>query len=93
MDKGQFNHQLQFGIRKMGLQPFSNEAQEQIYQFHQILSKWNRKINLTAHREPEVSLEKNFLDCLVLIPHLMNLGSILDLGQALVFQGELRHPL
>ncbi|GEM_PF-625567 len=48
--------------------------------------KWNKTINLSAHRESAVSIEKNFLDCIYL-SSLISEKKILDFGSGGGFPG------
>ncbi len=46
----------------------------------ELLSRWNRKINLSGSREPE-ALAGHVLDCLALVPHLPGgAGLLVDVG-------------
>lgn len=54
------------------------------YQSH--LLKWNKTINLTAHRDVGESVEKNFMDSLSVASHLTG-NRILDFGSGAGFPG------
>ena len=87
MDKIRFTDRFEEGLQKMGLSSIEPEKLTKLFLYQEILSKWNQKINLTAHRVVEISLERNFLDCLPLIPLLSQFKEILDLGSGAGFPG------
>ncbi len=51
------------------------------------LLKWNRKVNLTAIIDEDEVLEKHFLDSLAVLPELVGVSSVLDLGSGAGFPG------
>lgn len=51
------------------------------------LLHWNRRINLTAIKDPEVAIEKHLVDSLVLVPLLKGDERVLDLGSGGGFPG------
>lgn len=56
-------------------------AREQLLQYLQLLTKWNRTYNLTAVRGPLDMVSHHLLDSLVVIPHLpMADGPLADVG-------------
>lgn len=54
-------------------------AQARLLQFLDELLRWNRRINLTAIREPVAALSAHLLDSLSVLPHLPA-GPLLDVG-------------
>ena len=70
----------------MGLPGLPDPIHEKLAAYQGLLAKWNSKINLTAHRSEESSLEKNFLDSLALLP-LIPIGNIMDFGSGAGFPG------
>ncbi len=56
-------------------------------QYLSLLSFWNRRLNLTAIREPELVIRLHFLDSLSVVPLLSADGSILDIGSGAGFPG------
>lgn len=58
-----------------------------LFHFHEILLKWNSKLNLTGHKGELESIEKNFIDSLTLIPFLKDDIRILDFGSGAGFPG------
>jgi 16S rRNA (guanine527-N7)-methyltransferase len=87
MDQASFIQRLNQGLQEMGLKSPPQDVSKTLFFYQKILLKWNQKINLTAHRNPEESLEKNFLDSLVLIPYLRSCSEILDIGSGAGFPG------
>jgi len=87
MDRNHYIAQLKEGMQKMDLPPLPLQVLESLTQFQEILVKWNKKINLTAHRKVEASLERNFLDSLILPRHLHGRNEIMDLGSGAGFPG------
>ncbi len=71
----------------MGGLNVSEEAKEKLFAYQSILSKWNSKINLTAHRSLEESLEKNFLDSIALLPFISQNKRVMDFGSGAGFPG------
>jgi len=57
-----------------------------LIEYQKLLDKWNQKINLSAHRSPQDSIEKNFLDSLFVGSELKG-SSILDFGSGAGFPG------
>jgi 16S rRNA (guanine527-N7)-methyltransferase len=48
-------------------------------QFRDLLLKWNQRINLTAASTPS-EIEEHIADCLALVPHVPDVGRLLDVG-------------
>lgn len=51
-----------------------------LHQYYELLSAWNRKINLTAIKNEEEFLRKHVEDARALIPHLGSARRLIDLG-------------
>lgn len=55
-----------------------------------LLLLWNRRINLTAVRDPEEIVEKHFLDSLAVVPHVpAETRSLIDVGSGPGFPGAI----
>ncbi|GFE56986.1 16S rRNA (guanine(527)-N(7))-methyltransferase RsmG [Geobacter sp. AOG1] len=67
------------GLTQLGLQLTSAELGK-FYQLATELTKWSRKINLTAIRGDEDIVVKHFLDSLTLLRAIGSKGSLLDIG-------------
>lgn len=70
---------LRASLNKLGL-PVAAELENQLNWYVTELLRWNRKINLTAIKDPEEALEKHVLDSLTLVPYLPPRGPLLDMG-------------
>ncbi len=93
--KTTFRDLLNRGIQSLHLPSPSEEQIDSLFLFQELLLKWNQKINLTAHRSLEESLEKNFLDSISLTPYLGDSKDVLDIGSGAGFPGlalKILHP-
>ncbi|MBL7685469.1 MAG: 16S rRNA (guanine(527)-N(7))-methyltransferase RsmG [Deltaproteobacteria bacterium] len=89
MSESVFIQKISNGLESIQISPPSHLELKNLYLFHCLLQKWNQKINLTAHREEMLSLEKNFIDCIILssIIDFRHLKSIIDFGSGAGFPG------
>jgi 16S rRNA (guanine527-N7)-methyltransferase len=69
---------LASGIAEMQLQ-VSQEAQQQLLAYVQLLNKWNKVYNLTAVRDPQEMITLHLLDSLSVLPY-VNRNTLLDVG-------------
>jgi 16S rRNA (guanine527-N7)-methyltransferase len=60
---------------------------DQILAYLDLLERWNRKINLTAIRDPEECVSRHFGESLFLARHAELRGSLLDIGSGAGFPG------
>lgn len=81
-----FEELLSQGVGELSLQSFSYHSIVLLSRFNSLLSKWNRVINLSAHRDLIESTEKNFLDCIFLSSKITQ-NNILDFGSGAGFPG------
>lgn len=63
------------------------EVASRLLWFRDELLRWNRKINLTAIRDPLVAREKHLVDSLSLVPLLQGQERLLDIGSGGGFPG------
>lgn len=82
-----FRDLLNRGLQALHLPSPSEEQINSLLLFQELILKWNQKINLTAHRTLEESLEKNFLDSIALNPYLGDSKDVLDIGSGAGFPG------
>ena len=69
---------LASGIAQMNVQ-VSQEAQQQLLAYVQLLHKWNKVYNLTAVRDPQEMIALHLLDSLSVLPY-VNRKNLLDVG-------------
>lgn len=82
LDEARLRHLLE----PFGLEPSPAQAQE-ILNYLGLLLRWNRKINLTAIRDPEESVTRHFGESLFIARHLELRGHLLDIGSGAGFPG------
>ncbi len=63
------------------------ERRERLIQLAELVARWNRRINLTAHRSPEAVMERLVLDSLALARVLPPFRSLADIGSGAGFPG------
>lgn len=69
---------LQDGLAELGIE-LSQEAQQKLLAFRDLLLKWNKTYNLTALRDPAQAISHHLLDSLAILPHVGD-GPLLDVG-------------
>ncbi len=87
MEYEEFSGILIQGLKDLNLPLLDHDILQKIFLFHQFFNKWNKVINLSAHRNESESLEKNILDSLVLNYYVKDESSILDFGSGGGFPG------
>ncbi|MBF0493271.1 MAG: 16S rRNA (guanine(527)-N(7))-methyltransferase RsmG [Deltaproteobacteria bacterium] len=80
MEYEKFSEVLVRGMLALRLPVLPQEILQKIYKFHLFFLKWNKVINLSAHREEKESLEKNILDSLMLNRFMGFNVNVLDFG-------------
>ncbi len=70
--------ELAQGIAELGLD-LSQETQEKLLAFRDLLLKWNKTYNLTALRDPAQAISHHLLDSLAILPH-VGPEPLLDVG-------------
>ena len=63
------------------------EVRERLLTFCDELLHWNRKVNLTAIRDPDEAIEKHLVDSLTLLPFVKEGEVLVDLGSGGGFPG------
>ena len=86
MDKVKSLELLLDGAHKVGVS-LSQDAANKLLQFREELTRWNRKVNLTAITDPTEILEKHFIDSLAVVPQVSGATSLLDVGSGGGFPG------
>jgi 16S rRNA (guanine527-N7)-methyltransferase len=80
--------QIEAAIVAASLRPLDRETAERFAVYLDLLLKWNAKLNLTAIREPEMILQRHFLECIFLAQNLpQGITSLLDFGSGGGFPG------
>lgn len=75
----QLQQQIRQGASAMGIE--LNEAQARaLFQYLELLQKWNKAYNLTAIREPERMVALHILDSLAVHPFVQDVQRIIDVG-------------
>ena len=69
---------LQDGLAELGIE-LSQEAQQKLLAFRDLLLKWNKTYNLTALRDPAQAISHHLLDSLAILPF-VPAGKLLDVG-------------
>lgn len=93
-DKKQFEDALARGVRKMGID-LTQEQMDLMAAHAGELISWNRKMNLTAIREPGQIAEKHFADAIAAARYLPEKGRFMDLGSGGGFPAiplKIMHP-
>lgn len=70
---------LEGGAAQVGL-TLDAEVRGRLLAYLEELLKWNRRVNLTAVREPLEAVEKHLVDSLAVVPELQGATRLLDLG-------------
>jgi 16S rRNA (guanine527-N7)-methyltransferase len=84
MTVGDLATRLREGLGALGL-ALSNDQQQQLLAYLQLIAKWNRVYNLTAVRDPQDMLVQHLLDSLAIMPPLLRQTAgaalrVLDVG-------------
>ena len=74
-----FRKTLELGIRELGL-TLAPGALDRLERYADRLISWNRKLNLTAIRDPPELAEKHLIDSLALLPEVAGAATLLDVG-------------
>ena len=74
----QWASQLTEGLQQMQIE-FSAAEQEQLLEYLQLLTKWNKVFNLTAIRDPDEMVSRQLLDSLSILPWVRG-ARVLDVG-------------
>jgi len=87
MDAASIRERLVSGAEHLGVSLGSAET-ERFDRYLDLLLRWNRKINLTALREPRRVVDRLFLDSLAIVPHVPEgVATVVDVGSGGGFPG------
>lgn len=69
--------------------PFSEDLPEKLQRYFELLNEWNTRMDLTAVMEPEETLDRHFVDSLVVLKTNLMQGrhSLIDVGTGAGFPG------
>ena len=93
-DLQRFETRLTAGTREMGM-PLTPEQVRMMTAHARELLAWNRKMNLTAIRDPQAVAEKHFIDALAISRFVTDENRIMDMGTGGGFPGipvKVMHP-
>jgi 16S rRNA (guanine527-N7)-methyltransferase len=70
--------------------PFGPVPTNALARYLDLLLFWNRRINLTAVREPAEIIDRHFIDCLAVVPHVpSDARTLVDVGSGAGFPGAI----
>lgn len=80
--------EIEAAVAPMLLQPLSAAAYPLLARYLQLLVRWNRKMNLTAVRDPDVLVRVHLAECLRAAQRISpEAGTVLDFGSGAGFPG------
>ncbi len=75
-------------VEQAGLNPLPASVAERFSQYYALLERWNSKLNLTAIRNPDVALRRQFVECIFCAQYLPpGIATLLDYGSGAGFPG------
>ena len=81
-----FKHHLKNGSNDLGIKVFEHQAKAMVIHAKELML-WNKKINLTAIKEPLQIAEKHFIDSIIAGSLLENEKCLIDMGSGGGFPG------
>jgi len=82
----EFKHHLKSGLDDLGIKVFTHQVNLMAIHAKELMI-WNKKINLTAIKEPLQIAEKHFIDSIAAVSFLGNEELIIDMGSGGGFPG------
>lgn len=86
METEEFKDTMRFYLKELNIDLSENQL-EQFYKYMNILSKWNKVMNLTAITEPKEIIIKHFVDSLTVLDKIKDENFIIDVGTGAGFPG------
>ena len=77
---------LQEQANLIGLE-ITDDMIQKLKKYHELLSLWNEKMNLTAITEESEVIKKHFFDCIIPLTMLEDEGRLIDVGSGAGFPG------
>jgi len=74
------------GAKAFGVELSSHQV-DAFGRYFNLLEFWNRRLNLTAIRDPDLVVRRHFVDSFSVVPFLSGDGGILDVGSGAGFPG------
>ena len=82
----EFKNEMRFYLKELNVDLSENQL-EQFYDYMNILTEWNKVMNLTAITEPNEIIIKHFVDSLTILDKIENKKVIIDVGTGAGFPG------
>lgn len=82
----ELKEQLEQELQKIHIE-IKEEQKEAFMTYMNLLIEWNKKMNLTAIKEPEEVISKHFVDSLTILSYIKEEDSIIDVGTGAGFPG------
>jgi len=82
----QFKQHIKKGSNHLGIKISENQIDQMVKHAKELIL-WNKKINLTAIKDPLLMAEKHFIDSIAPIPYLKNEDCLMDMGSGGGFPG------
>ena len=79
MDIGEFENTLKYYLKELNIE-LSEKQIKQFYDYMNLLTEWNKVMNLTAITDPKDIIIKHFIDSLTVLEYIDKNGSIIDVG-------------
>lgn len=86
MEIEEFKNEMRFYLKELNVDLSENQL-EQFYDYMNILTEWNKVMNLTAITEPNEIIIKHFVDSLTILDKIENKKVIIDVGTGAGFPG------
>lgn len=82
----EFKNKMRFYLKELNID-LSEIQLKQFYDYMNILTEWNKVMNLTAITEPKEIIIKHFVDSLTVLDKIKDENSIIDVGTGAGFPG------
>lgn len=82
----EFSQELKDNMKKIDIN-ITDMQIEKFFKYMNLLTEWNKKINLTAIIEPKDIIIKHFVDCGTLLKYLNSNEKVIDIGTGAGFPG------
>ena len=86
MEFNEFKEKMIINVDKLGIN-LSEIQLKQFYNYMNLLTEWNKKVNLTAITEPDEIILKHFVDSLTISKYISDGTKVVDVGTGAGFPG------